>query len=395
MKKYLNICNIYILLWCIYYLQGVIYASGSIISQIVLLMLMVISGYCFVITNARYDTPLFIKVLNIFIGVMTIYGILLLYNPTPIYYYGILNEEVGKLTFLKSIYISLLPIYSFYVFTKQRILNTGTIRVISIILIISVTLSYFRAEKEALQTALEVSSMREEFTNNTGYIFLQLIPLLFFWSKRPMVQYILLAYILTFIVMGLKRGAILIGLLCFIWFLYSAFKSASKRQRTILILLTSIIIVFGISYLIDFYNNSEYFQYRVEQTIEGDSSGRNSIYSSFWNHFINQDSFMVLLFGNGAMQTINIAGIEAHNDWLELLICQGLFGVMIYAAYFISLFKCFKEKRDTAIIYNILGMCLLIMFASTLFSMSYNSLYLSITLCLGYCIALTPTRINS
>ena len=104
MKNYFNICNLYILFWCIYYLQGTLYASGSIISQMLLLMLMVISGYYFVIANARYDTPLFIKVLNIFIGVLTIYGIILMLDPTPIYVGFTLSKELSKIEFLKSIY---------------------------------------------------------------------------------------------------------------------------------------------------------------------------------------------------------------------------------------------------------------------------------------------------
>ena len=186
--------------------------------------------------------------------------------------------------------------------------------------------------------------------------------------------------------MGMKRGAIMIGLVCLIWFLYRTYKS-SKSNRSLIIFLTSIAIICGVAYLIDFYNNSEYFQYRIEQTLEGNSSGRDSIYGSLWQYYINQDSLLNILLGNGAMHTIKIAGNFAHNDWLELLICQGLLGIVIYLAYFISLYKNFKNSHNNSILYNILGMCLFIMFASSIFSMSYNSLSLSITLCLGYCCA--------
>lgn len=386
MKKYLNICNIYILLWCIYYLQGIAYAKGSIISQLTLLILMLISGYYFIEVNIRYRIPSFLRVLNVFIGVMTIYGIFLILDPTPIYYSFTLSEQAGKMGFLKAIYMSLLPIYSMYAFTKQGILKIESIQALTLILIISTTLSYFRAEQEALQKALEVGSMREEFTNNTGYDFLHIFPVLFFWNKKPILQYALLAFIFTFIVMGMKRGAIMIGLVCLIWFLYRTYKS-SKSNRSLIIFLTSIAIICGVAYLIDFYNNSEYFQYRMEQTLEGDSSGRYSIYSNMWEYFINQHSLNNVLLGNGAMHTIKIAGNYAHNDWLELLICQGLFGIVIYLAYFITLYRGFQNSRNNALLYNILGMCLFIMFASSIFSMSYNSLSLSITLCLGYCLA--------
>lgn len=382
MKKYLNICNIYILLWCIYYLQGIVYASGGMISQMTLVLLMLISGYYFIEVNIRYRIPSFLRVLNVFIGVMTIYGVILLLDPLPLI--GLYTtHQVSKLEFIKSIYISLLPIYSMYAFTKQGILKIESIQALTLVLIISTTLSYFRAEQEALQKALEAGSMQEEFTNNTGYNFLQLFPLLFFWNKKPILQYALLAFIFTFIVMGMKRGAIMIGLVCLIWFIYRTYKS-SKSNRSLIIFLTSIAIICGVAYLIDFYNNSEYFQYRIEQTLEGNSSGRDSIYGSLWQYYINQESLINVIFGNGAAHTITAIGVFAHNDWFELLICQGLLGITIYIAYYISLWQNVKRKRNNDLYYSILSMCLFIMFASSLFSMSYNSLSISIAISLGY-----------
>lgn len=387
MKQYLNTCNIYILLWCVYYLQGIIYASGSAISQMTLLLLMLISGYYFIKVNTEYKIPVFLKVLNLFIGIMTIYGIVLFLDPTPIYFDFTLTKRASTLEFLKTLYISLLPIYPMYAFSKQNILKIETIQALTIILIISTTLSYFRAEQQALQEALEMGSTREEFTNNTGYNFLHIFPLLFFWNKKPILQYALLAYLFIFIIMGMKRGAILIGAICLIWFIYRTYKSSTRKQRLLLIILTAIGLIAGGIYISDFYNNSEYFQYRVEQTLDGNSSGRDDIYSILWNHFINQGSIFNMIIGEGAMETINIAGNYAHNDWLELLTCQGLLGVIIYIAYYISLYTTFRRNRNNSLIYNILGMCLVIMFASSIFSMSYNGLSLGITLCLGYCLA--------
>lgn len=387
MKKYLNICNIYILLWCIYYLQGIAYASGGMISKLILLIIILISAYYFIDVNIKYITPSFIKILNIFIGLSTIYGFLLFIDQTPLFLNSILSAKIGKFEYLKAIYMSMMPIYPMYAFTKQNLLKKETIQTLTIILLISTTLSYFRAEQEAIRKAIEIGSTREEFTNNTGYDFLSILPLVFFWNKKPILQYILLAYIFTFIVMGMKRGAIIIGLVCLIWFLYRTYKTAGKRNKRIITILTLLIVIIGSVYIIDFYNNSEYFQSRIEQTLEGDSSGRDNIYGNIWEYFINQDSLLNVLLGNGAMHTIRIAGNFAHNDWLELLICQGLLGIIIYLAYFMSLYKSFKNSRNYVLLYNILGTCLFIMFASSMFSMSYNSLSLSITLCLGYCCA--------
>lgn len=387
MNKYLNICNLYIVLWCLYYLQGVAYASGSAISQMLLLVIMFISGYYFVKVNFQYKLPTFLKVLNVFIVVMTAYGVALMLDTRPLYFDFEFTQSVTKLEFLKSLYISLLPVYAMFYFTKQQLLTVESIQGLSIILIISTTLSYFQAQEEALEKALELGSKQEEFTNNMGYRFLQIFPLMFFWQRKPVLQYILIGYIFTFIVMGLKRGAILIGAICLVWFLYRMLASSTKKTRITIVLLTIAMLIAGSYFLADFYSTSEYFQYRVEQTIEGRSSGRDNLYALLWEYFINQESFANILFGNGAMMTIMIAGNFAHNDWLELAICQGVLGVIIYFAYFVSLLLIFRRSSRNNMIYNILGMVLLIMFTSSLFSMSYNSLSLAITLCLGYCMA--------
>ena len=144
-------------------------------------------------------------------------------------------------------------------------------------------------------------------------------------------------------------------------------------------------IVLGSYYIADFYASSDYFQYRLENTLEGNSSNRDVFYATLVEYFINQDSLTNILFGNGAMTTIMIVGNFAHNDWLELAICQGVLGLVIYFVYFISLFVFFRKTLHNPLVYNIIGMVLMIMFASSLFSMSYNALSISLTLCLGYC----------
>lgn len=233
---------------------------------------------------------------------------------------------------------------------------------------------------------MDMGSTREEFTNNIAYNFLQLLPLAFFWNKKPLMQYLYAAYILVFLVAGMKRGALIIGAVCFLWFMYRSIKSSRGWNKAIVVLLAVAITIFGVNYVVEFSSTSDYFQQRLQQTAEGNSSGRDVIFGSLWEHFLNEQSALKILFGNGAMQTIKIIGNYAHNDWLEILICHGIVGVLIYILYFISLIKHWLKSKGNAVVYNVLGMTIAIMFASTLFSMSYNSLSLGITLCLGYCL---------
>ena len=385
--KYFNSCTLYILLWGLYSLQGTLYASGSIISQGLLAIIMLFSVYYAFIVNIQSKAlPFFLKVLNVFLLMLTAYGGFLILSGKTIYFNFTLSESVSPITFLKEVYISLLPVYAFYHFYITHKLTDDVIRIVSVFLLVVTTFSFIRKQNELLTDALSVGSTKEEFTNNTAYGFLGLLPLAFFWSKKPLLQYLFAAYIFIFIVAGMKRGAILIGAICFVWFVYRTWKAARGNQRTLITTLTIIIAILGFRYVSDFYATSEYFQRRVEQTAEGGLSNRDVIYSTLWNHFINETSVTKILFGNGALQTLSISGSYAHNDWLEILTCHGIVGVLIYVLYFIALVKHWIRSKHNILVYNILGMTIIIMFASTLFSMSYNNLSLSIVLCLGYCL---------
>ena len=388
-KKYFNNCTLYILLWVIYSLQGTLYASGGIISRGLLVVLMLMSIYYAIkVNNSGQRLPSFLRVLNVFVAMITLYGVVAILDPTPLIVTGDgLYAPIAKFEFLKTAYISLFPIYVFYYFAKKGILTEETIRFISIILLINTTVSFVEAQNSMLADAMAMRSSREEFTNNVAYTFLQLMPLAFFWRRKPIMQDLDGMYIVAFLVMGMKRGALLIGAVCLIWFIYSSWRSARGTQKVIIAALTAIMVAVGIHYIAEFYATSDYFQQRLERTMAGDSSGRDEIYSTLWNHYLNETSFLRVLFGNGAMQTINIAGNYAHNDWLEVLTCHGALGIFIYLMYFVSLVRCWISSRKSETIYGVLGMVLLIMFASTLFSMSYNSLSIGITLCLGYCLS--------
>lgn len=396
MKKYINICSIYILLWFVYYLQGIVYAEGSAISQMILLIIMCISAFYFVYVNRKWKVPPFMRVLNLFIAVMTIYGVALMLDPQPVYLGFVISETLSKLEFLKMLYISFLPIYVMYYCTQKGMLSLSMIQVITFLLLVSTTLSYFREQNELIQQALDRGLQQEEFTNNLGYEFLALFPLLFFFSRRPLIQFLLGAYICVFIVLGLKRGAIIIGIVCLMWFICRIYKSAhTAKHKSIISLLTVLTFVIGVKFIVDFYATSDYFQHRLESTLMGESSGRDTIFYALWNHITQDPSIVHLFFGNGALAAARIVGNYAHNDWLELAIGQGLLGVVIYAFYYITLFQEFmRSKRDT-LRHNILGMLFLIMFATSLFSMSYNSLGLSLTICLGYCLARNSPRWNN
>lgn len=85
--------------------------------------------------------------------------------------------------------------------------------------------------------------------------------------------------------MGMKRGAIAIGGVVVLYLIWQIIKIARGRQRVIVILLTAVLAVAGVYFVIDIMTSSDYFLQRLEATKEGNSSGRDSLYSFFWTCF--------------------------------------------------------------------------------------------------------------
>lgn len=395
MKQYFNKFTLYALLWFLYYLQGTLYASGSIISQGLLAIILLWSLYIFFKVNLNYNIKGFLLGLNCFLVVLTIYGMLNILDPMQVYYNNIYTVPMTKINYLKILYMSLLPIFVVYYYTQKNKINEQIIRAFSILWLIVSVFSYIRYNNEAVALLSTQSNYDDiEVTNNVAYDFLLLLPLMFFWNKKPIIQFALLIIIFGFILSGMKRGAIIIGVGCLLWFLYRIIKNSTKRSKILILILSCFIVLFGVKFAINMYETSPYFQYRFEQTLAGNSSGRDVIFAKLLDYFNTNSSFFNFLFGNGADYTVVIAGNFAHNDWLELLINQGVLGILLYVGYFASLLYSIRKSKNNVVAYSTLIMIFFIMFTSSLFSMSYNSLRLPVAIGLGFCLCKSENNVK-
>lgn len=370
----------YTLLWCIYFLQGTIFSHyGGGLAQMILVLLLLFSIYCFLYVNINYNINSYLKALNYLILMFTVYGVIRIINGKVIIFSDLI--EVIPFYYLKNVYISLLPIYVYYLWAKIGVLNKNNLQIYLLLFLFLVSLSYIDNYMNASKSAES-----EEITNNMGIRFMTLIPMLFFLEKRRLLQYAALVYILTFVVMGMKRGAILLAVVLAIYFLYHSLKEASQKEKLYLLLLSIVAIILICMVVADLMDNSAYFNRRVQQTLEGDSSGRDTIYSTLWLAFLENGSLFHCLLGFGAHSTIEFAGNFAHNDWLELLINNGLLGIVLYVGYwwrFASLKNIIEEEntRCATIAYCIT------FFMLSLYSMSYDAMDIFSTMGLGYCVA--------
>lgn len=387
-KRHFSPVNIYFALWCMYRLQGVIYPAGSIISKFILMAILLWSMISLYRVNTRYQIPFFFKATNIFLLFTTFYGVILIISGQELYVTAGDVRQASNIDYLKNIYMSILPIYFFYDNTRSGSVSINSIMVFTICLLLVGIVNYIHDMNEAIILANQIGSPIGAITSNIGYNFVALMPLLIFWNNKPLAQYVLLIVVMFFVIVCMKRGAILIGGICFAYFLYTMYSRSRGRIRSAIFLLSIISLAALIYVVIGMIDNNALFAYRVEQTMQGYTSQRDQLYKTFYNYFISEHNLFRFLFGNGANATLKIGNNFAHNDWLELAINNGIVGVALYGWYFIALYKDYKCQNKAHLQYsNVILMALIIMFASSMFSMSYASLDKAISIALGFVLA--------
>lgn len=364
MKSKSKFCNIYLLSWVIYYLQNYFDYRGSFLSRALILILLMVSFYYTIYAIIHFKLPKPMKILGVMLAIWTVYGLIMIILQD--------NSTAPSFNYIKDIYISFLPIYTIYVFVKKGWLTEKMLLLWTyVFVVIGVMLFYSnaRARMDLLGA--------DEVTNNSGYAIVTIIPLLLLFKDKPIIQYVLLGVCMFHVIIGMKRGAILCGAVCTLWLVLNNMtqekKLTSKAARNMFwrLLLTVGMIVGGIIVVTNLFATSDYFNHRFEQTMDGDTSGRDEMYSMMLDYYLNQDFWKVLV-GNGGYSTESIFGILAHNDWLEIAIDNGLILLVVYAAFWISMIVMFL-KGDKTKERIMLGMFLLIYLFKSFVSMSYSA----------------------
>ena len=389
MKGSINTCNLYVFILVLWMLSNNFSLFPSIVTQGILGVFLLFSIYYAIYANLKYKLPVYYKALNVLLIMFTIYGIIMLINGER-YYIG--STPVSKTYYLVIIYVSLLPIYASYVFARKGLLIEKNMKFIVFVFLILTVILFFRNQAKLLQMASESGSSAVEFTNNVGYAFVGLLPALVLFYKKPILQYLLMAFCVYFIILGMKRGAILAGGICLLWFIIVNLKESTKQQKQVIFLISVLVIVFGVYFFRYMMENSLYFMDRVAQTKHGNSSGRDVIYSTIFDQILNENKPFRFLFGYGADATLMFRRNYAHNDWLEIAVNQGLLGVFIYLVYWIYFFVSWSNTKHHSQAYMAIGMILIVYFLLTFFSMSYNSVSRCAAFVLGYYLAVASTE---
>lgn len=371
-KKY--IITLLLILIIIYFAQGPFYPEGSIISRMSLLLILMISGVYWIKTLLLKSTKS---------GFYIAWTILLLVNIFGYIFTGDLTSDFnfGE---IKNMLLVALPFYPFYYFSERReIQNKQLIWFFIIMLIVSIADYIFNRNSIMSQRYL----YNDDLVNNVSYNFVRLIPFVMLIKDKKTISMVLSFIIMFFIIQGAKRGAIVSGVVGFIFIAYFHLKTIDKKHknRNTIIVVLGVILLSIVGY--KFFQQNEFLVQRMQLMVEGDSSGRDIIYPNLFYAWFNSDSFKILLFGHGFGSSITLSGTGnmAHNDWLEILSSLGILGIFVYLSLFILSIK-IPLKEHWEIDKKIMMLTIVgLWFFISLFSMFYNNpSSVILTILIGY-----------
>lgn len=374
----------YTFLCMMYYMGGTLYAVGSMISKAILVIIVVVSFYHMFACLSYKDNPPMLKGVTAIILLVSIYSIISFFRPS---YLGLSN-------ILKGIYLSSLPMFSFYYYTRKGYLKGKDMIILTFVFVLFTYVVYLNDVR--MRFLLSDKDVVGEMTVNSGYKFIGLLPFVFLFRKKPVWFFSILFYIWFFTVLCMKRGAILSGLVATLILFSNYLKNSKREVRIGILVLISVFIIVLVYYVQGLMNNSSYFALRYEQTMEGNASGREQMYPMFIHYLFYENTVITALVGGGLDYCFIRFKEGAHSDWFEIAIDMGLLGILFYIYYwsnYIKSIKCIKRFDKENSYYTIMLIVGIIDFLKTFFSFSVNSRPITTICILGFCLA-TPYVMN-
>lgn len=382
-KQVFNTAGIYIFLWCFVMFTQRELLVVPYLGQVSLIIALLFSIYAFFkVWNIK--TIPFLQGAKLMVVLFTFYGIFLMID-TPVIHVAFNHQDNPSYWFLEGVYKSILPIFAFFYLTIKGKLTMNNLQIWVILFVAQAYVLYMSAYQDMYKFQDNFESTN--LVNSLAYLFIAMIPGVPLFKKQYL-QYAIFALCLIMVILAMKRGAILAGTLSLFWFVYKQTKSyAHKRSVTRILLMVVLLyaLLYGIVYV---YNttliDNVFFQDRLEATLAGGSSGRNEISQHFRDYYLLDMSFLEKIIGIGAYGTIRTYKNFAHNDWIEILICEGIVGITCYLYYWVNVYKTLKICKKNYTIYMILSLFAIIQFAKTFFSMSIDDMLIYTTAPVGY-----------
>lgn len=376
-----NIGNLYVLLWTTNTFFSLLDIGFDLIRQVSLILCLLMSIFCYVEVLKNGKMNRYLKALNRLFIMFMVYGFILIisyselkvefqYQSQPTYWF---IEEMMK---------SILPVFAFYYYAERGSYTKPVLRMwLIVFLVISVYIYMMKASEEHF-TLLDLSE--DQTVKSFAYIIVAILPGIAVFNGNKLVQASIILVAILFSVIGMKRGAILVSGTCFLWYLYQNMRKSSTWSKIFLAILALVIVLLSFNLFGFMADNNVFFSDRIDATLEGSSSGRDRIAQGFLDYYFNKANIFQQLFGSGAYATIRVGYNFAHNDWLETLICEGLFGVVMFLSYWYNTIRTTIKSKWNREAFLAISLFVIIYLLKTFFSMSINDMSIMSTLFVGY-----------
>ena len=214
---------------------------------------------------------------------------------------------------------------------------------------------------------------RSTVTNNIGYLFLALFPMILA-SQRSYKKLIAILVVSFFVFHSLKRGAIFLFVVStVIYGLNSRGRTRNHRTNTYIKRFALVLLPLCLYYVLSIKASSLTLLAKLLARFNEQAGARPENYIALFNHLSSDIGARRTLFGSGSAATASITPEQAlaHNDWLEITVDFGFIGLILYALWFLTtvrLIHPFNGSRNSEAAILVLSWAML-----SLYSMWFNS----------------------
>lgn len=369
MSKYLNFSSLYLFAWIVFSLLGFVINAPKLYA-VLLYSFSAIAVSFSIYSIFEYRLPTYLKFLFLLVFFLSIYGGYLIILGDDVYW-QFTGYNVGKDRYFLWLTTSLLTVVPIYVFTCKGLIDDKVMKWFFFLAFVSAIIAFYGSMNMQLKLAKETGSSSEEFSITNVYSFLSIMPLLILLKKQQILQLALLCVLIVYLILSAKRGPIILGSVCSIVVVWSAFYNCSIKKKFVYVLVFICILIGLYEFITYQLNSSPYFAYRVEQTLSGYTSGRDDYAKRVFDYYINSTSTTQFFFGIGAQGTLSVNESYAHNDWLAILLEQGVAGFILFLLSWLSFGYSWLKARTNFDCFVAVGILLFVGLGKTFFSMYY------------------------
>lgn len=366
--KFFNFPYLYLFLWMfLSFLPFVYYSTKAYLALLIFFAVSALYYTFYALTNCRL-IPYF-KSAILLVSFLTIYGLYLIVLGDEVFWEscGIIVERYRYLLWL---YISMLSVVPVYVFTCNGFLKEKEMKVLFFIMTAAGIFAYHKMNQQYLLLALTEGTEQEEFTITSIYILLSALPILVVF-KKSLFQFLVLCIYFVYLILSAKRGAIALGTICILFFVWYTFAIGSLKKKLFVLFMTVLLCVGLLRFVTYQLEKSPYLALRYEQTLDGYSSRRDEYNEKLLNYALNENPTKNFVFGIGAQGTLAVNDNFAHNDWIAILLEQGVIGLFLYVIYWICFIFAWIKSFHNKDAFVGIGLLIIIGFGKSLFSMYY------------------------